>query len=82
VVLNRFESGRFGRTVKKVVFARSQFAVSRRYNAECMTAVMAAIDQPDVYPDDMYYFQASKSKRWRNFEYFARIGNHSFYCAR
>ncbi|NLT97836.1 MAG: cell wall hydrolase [Christensenellaceae bacterium] len=81
VVLNRFESGRFGRTVKKVVFARNQFAVSRRYNAECMAAVNAAIDQRDAFPDDMYYFQVSKSKRWRNFKYYTRIGHHSFYCA-
>ena len=81
VVLNRFESGRFGRTVKKVVFARNQFAVSRRYNAECMAAVNAAIDQRDAFPDDMYYFQVSKSKRWRNFKYYTRIGQHSFYCA-
>jgi len=81
VVLNRFESGRFGRTVKKVVFARNQFAVSRRYNAECMAAVNAAIDQRDAFPDDMYYFQVPKSKRWRNFKYYTRIGHHSFYCA-
>lgn len=81
VVLNRFESGKFGRTVKKVVFARNQFAVSRRYNAECMAAVTAAIDQRDAFPDNMYYFQVSRSKRWRNFKYYTRIGHHSFYCA-
>jgi hypothetical protein len=81
VVLNRFESGKFGRTVKKVVFARNQFAVSRRYNDECMAAVTAAIDQRDAFPDDMYYFQVSKSKRWRNFKYYTRIGHHSFYRA-
>lgn len=81
VVLNRFESGRFGKTVKRVVFARNQFAVSRRYTAECMKAVEIAIDNKDAYPDDMYYFRVSKSKKWRNFDYFTRIGNHSFYCA-
>jgi spore germination cell wall hydrolase CwlJ-like protein len=81
VVLNRFESGKFGRTVKKVVFARNQFAVSRRYNDECMAAVNAAIDQRDAFPDNMYYFRVSKSKRWRNFKYHTRIGHHSFYCA-
>ncbi len=81
VVLNRFESGRFGKTVKKVVFARNQFAVSKKYSAECMAAVEAAIEQSDAYPDDMYYFRVSKSKKWRNFDYYTRIGNHSFYCA-
>ena len=81
VVLNRFESGLFGSTVKKVVFGRNQFAVSRKYTAECMGAVEEAIGQPSAWPDDMYYFRVSKSKKWRNFEYFLRIGNHSFYCA-
>ena len=82
VVLNRFESGRFGKTVKRVVFARHQFAVSRKYNDESMAAVEAAIEQRGEFPEDMYYFQVSKRKRWRNFEYYDRIGNHSFYCAR
>jgi len=81
VVLNRFESGKFGRTVKRVVFARNQFAVARRYNDECMAAVNAAIDQRDAFPKNMYYFRVSRSKRWRNFKYYTRIGNHSFYCA-
>lgn len=81
VVLNRFESGQFGKTVKRVVFSRNQFAVSARYSAECMEAVETAIDRDDAYPDDMYYFRVSKSKRWRNFDYHTRIGNHSFYCA-
>ncbi len=81
VVLNRFESGRFGGTVKRVVFARRQFAVSGRYNDECMAAVNVAIDQDNAFPDDMYYFRVSQSKKWRNFDYYGRIGNHSFYCA-
>ena len=81
VVMNRFESGKFGKTVKRVVLARNQFAVSRRYNDDCMTAVETAIAMKGMYPDDLYYFQVSKSKHWRNFEYYCRIGNHSFYCA-
>lgn len=81
VVLNRFESGDFGSTVKSVVFARSQFAVSKRYNDQVMAAVEEAIANRDMLPSDMYYFQASKSRNWRNFEYYSRIGGHSFYCA-
>jgi hypothetical protein len=46
-----------------------------------MAAVNAAIDQRDAFPDNMYYFRVSKSKRWRNFKYHTRIGHHSFYCA-
>lgn len=81
VVLNRFESGEFGSSVKKIVFARDQFAVSTKYNEECMSAVETAIESKGDYPDNMYYFQASKSKKWRNFVYLTRIGGHSFYCA-
>lgn len=81
VVLNRFESGKFGSSVKKVVFARSQFAVSKRHNEEVMSAVEAAIERKGDYPEDMYYFQASKSKKWRNFVYLTRVGGHTFYCA-
>jgi spore germination cell wall hydrolase CwlJ-like protein len=81
VVLNRFESGKFGSSVKRVVFARHQFAVSKKYNDKAMAAVEEAILSSSDFPSDMYYFQASKRKHWRNFEYYKRIGGHSFYCA-
>lgn len=81
VVINRFESGRFGKTVRKVVFAKHQFAVSSKYNDECMRAVEAAINERS-YPHNMYYFQVSRKKKWKNFVYFGRIGNHSFYCSK
>ncbi len=81
VVLNRYESGKFGKSVKRVVYARNQFAVSNRYSGICMEAVVYAIENRP-YPDNMYYFQVSKRKKWRNFEYYRRIGNHSFYCGK
>ncbi len=81
VVINRFESGTFGTSVRKVVMARSQFAVSERYNDLVMEAVETAIESRGQYPDNMFYFQASKSRTWRNFVYYERVGGHSFYCA-
>jgi len=81
VVLNRYESGKFGSSIKRVVFARHQFAVSGRYDETAMQAVEEAILSSSSFPSDMYYFQASKRKNWRNFEYYTRIGGHSFYCA-
>ncbi len=81
VILNRYESGKFGSTVKKVVFARSQFAVSGKHNEEGLLAVEEAIARKGTYPDNMFYFQVSKRKIWRNFEYYDRIGSHSFYCS-
>jgi hypothetical protein len=81
VIINRFESGKFGSSVKKVVFARNQFAVSKRYNDKILAAVEEAIERRGDYPDNMFYFQASKRKTWRNFVYYKRIGGHSFYCS-
>jgi spore germination cell wall hydrolase CwlJ-like protein len=81
VIINRFESGEFGSSVKRVVLARSQFAVSSKYNDLAMSAVEAAIERRGDYPDNMFYFQASTRKTWRNFVYLERIGGHSFYCA-
>ncbi len=81
VVINRYECGRYGSTLKRVVYSRAQFAVSKRFSAPCMEAVEYAI-QNMPYPADMYYFRVSKSKRWRNFVYYNRIGNHSFYCGK
>lgn len=80
VIINRYESGKFGETIKSVVYSRHQFAVSKRYNDICMAAVEYAIDNTP-YPKNMYYFQKSKRKEWYGM-YFDRIGNHSFYCGK
>ena len=81
VILNRYESGKFGNSIRKVVFARNQFAVSKKYDDECMEAVEAAVEE-NLHPEDMYYFRVSKKKKWRNFVFYDRIGGHSFYCAK
>ena len=81
VVLNRYESGKFGKSISKIVFAPDQFAITEKYNASGMAAAEAAIANRDTYPDNMFFFQVSKSRTWRNFVYYKRIGGHSFYCA-
>lgn len=80
VVINRYESGRFGNTIRSVVYSRDQFAVSKRYNDVCMAAVEYAIES-SPYPNTMYYFQKSKRKNWYGV-YYGRIGSHSFYCGK
>ncbi len=80
VVLNRYESGLFGSTVKSVVYASGQFVVGSKYNSENMDAVKAAIDGAG-YPATMFYFRTSTSEDWRSLIYYCRIGNHSFYLA-
>jgi len=79
-VINRFESGKFGKTVKRVATTPNQFAYSRKWNKQNMKAVEEAILKRP-HPKNMFYFQRSKSKRWRNFKYYKRIGNHSFYLS-
>ncbi len=78
VVINRFKSGKFGNSIKRVAYANSQFANSRKYTDENMKAVEEAISN-SPFPDNMYYFRKSKSKHWRSFKHHIRIGNHSFY---
>lgn len=80
-IINRHKSGKFGKSIKKVVYARHQFAVSKRYNKQCMKAVEYAIENMP-HPKNMYYFQVSKRKKWRNFVYYLRVGNHSFFCGK
>lgn len=80
VIINRYESGKFGKSIENVVYSHHQFAVSKRYNDVCMDAVeYAAGNMP--YPKNMYYFQKSKRKSWYG-AYFDRIGNHTFYCGK
>lgn len=81
VVLNRYESGLYGRTIREIIFAPNQFAVSDKHNNTGLEAVEEAIETRGDYPYNMFYFQVSKSRAWRNFVYFKRIGNHSFYLA-
>lgn len=80
VITNRYESGKFGASIKDVVYSRHQFAVSKHYNEICMQAVEYAIDYTP-YPKNMYYFQKSMRKNWYGM-YFDRIGNHTFYCGK
>jgi N-acetylmuramoyl-L-alanine amidase len=81
VVLNRYESGEFGSSLKKIIYGRHQFAVSRRYTETCMEAVEYAVENMP-YPANMYFFQVSRSKHWRNFVFYNRIGNHNFFCSK
>jgi spore germination cell wall hydrolase CwlJ-like protein len=80
VVLNRYESGKFGNSIRSVVYAKSQFAVGSRYNEQNMRAVEEAISCSD-FPGTMFYFRTSTSKTWRSLIYYCRIGNHSFFLA-
>lgn len=81
VVLNRYESCLYGSSIRSIIFAPYQFAVSDKHNNTGLKAVEEAIETRGDYPYNMFYFQVSKSRAWRNFVYFKRIGNHSFYLA-
>jgi len=84
VVLKRYESGKFGKSIRKVAYAAHQFANSTKYNDENMRAVEYAIDHLDDYPDNMYYFQRANRKFWgksKTIKRYCRIGAHTFYTA-
>lgn len=81
VVLNRYESGQFGSSINRVVFAPNQFAITKKYNSKMLAAVEEAITHRGDYPDNMFFFQASTRKTWRNFVYYKRIGGHTFFCS-
>lgn len=81
VVLNRVESGKFGKTVKSVVNAKNQFSVGSTYNAICMAAVEHAIKNRSL-PSNTYYFQRANRKHWQrrpSIKRYCTIGAHTFY---
>ena len=75
VVINRYESGRFGNSIKRVAYAKHQFAVGRKYNKENMRAVEKAIKEMP-YPYDMVYF--CKGHHFYG-EFYCKIGAHCFF---
>jgi N-acetylmuramoyl-L-alanine amidase len=82
VVLKRYESGKFGKSIKKVAYARSQFANGTQYNAENMEAVEEAIEHLSEYPDNLFYFKRADRKYWgkgHSIVRYCRIENHTFY---
>ena len=82
VVLKRYESGRFGKSIKRVAYAEHQFANSRAYNAENMEAVEEAIEHIEEYPDNLFYFKRANRKYWgkgHSIVRYCRIENHTFY---
>lgn len=81
VVLNRYESGLYGSSIREIIFAPYQFAVLDKHNITGLRAVEEALERRGDYPYNMFYFRVSKSRTWRNFVYFKRIGNHSFYLS-
>jgi spore germination cell wall hydrolase CwlJ-like protein len=80
VVINRHESGRYGKTIRCVIFAKNQFYVAKKTDQTCIRAVHWAIKNR-VLPKNTYYFRRSKSKNWHHRQYYCRIGSHSFYTS-
>jgi spore germination cell wall hydrolase CwlJ-like protein len=75
VVINRYESGKYGSSIKNVAYAKHQFAVGKKYSDENMCAVEEAIKTRPL-PDNTYYF--SRGKRHYG-EWYCKIGAHNFF---
>lgn len=80
VLVNRLESGKYGKSIWQVASAPNQFSVAGDTNDECLKAakyVMLYNIRP--LPGNTFYFRTSPSRYWRTFKYYGRIGHHSFY---
>lgn len=80
VVINRYESGIYGKTLAMVT-RKGQFCKSVRTSQTCINAVKWAIKNR-VLPKNTFYFQRSKSLFWggrKRIIRYCRIGAHSFY---
>lgn len=77
-VLNRLESGHWGDTISEVIYY--PYAYSTADNGapseDCYYAVMGAIDYPNAFPTDMYYFRTDYPHSF-GYEYLI-IGNTYF----
>ena len=77
-ILNRLESGRWGNTVSEVINYPSAYSTADNGDPseECYYAVMGAIDYPNAFPTDMYYFRTDYPHSF-GYEYLI-IGNTYF----
>ena len=86
VVINRHRNS--DTSVKKIVFAKNQFSVSRDYSTKknktmkkCVEAVEYLLDNEiNPLPSNTYYFRTS-GRTWRTFSKYCKIGHHYFYTA-
>lgn len=72
VIINRYESGKYGETLRDVIFAPFQFSTSNNNGVtteECVEAVEWALLYPNCFPSDMFWFRtghyhSSNTKRY------------------
>lgn len=74
VVLNRCDY--FGLTVESVVYAKNQFAIADTYSKDDMRAVEIAMNNRDLFPQNLLYFRAGHFHKF-GVEW-EQIGDHYF----
>lgn len=79
VVLNRLYSGRWGDSLKQIIYAKNQFAKPKSYYTEdCWKAALAAINGENKVPEHILYFQRAKQSYFYG-SWYCTIGQHNFY---
>lgn len=79
VVLNRLKTGRWGDTLRKVIYAKGQFARPKgTYSDECYRAAKAALAGERVVPEYVIYFQRAKVDYFYA-PWYCTIGSHNYY---
>lgn len=69
-ILNQISSGKFGRTVRKVIYKKNNFSVTywpnfeqRGYTKKVKQAVLLALEK-NPHPRNMYYFRTKRYHKW------------------
>ena len=78
VVLNRCDY--WGLTVESVVYAKNQFVIANSYTESDMRAVEIAMNNRDLFPDNLLYFRAGDYHLFG--EPWEHIGDHYFTLAK
>ena len=81
VIFNRFESGKFGDSIEKVITAPNQFAYRRKNITEStILSVMYVYEIGDTTDGCVAFRSDRRPMKWRNWEYvFTDDAGHNFY---
>lgn len=80
VILNQYNSGKFGDTFHKVIYRKNNFSVTKWDNFENygwskkVEESVARAMKVNEHPRDMYYFRKGHYHNWENVEDYKKVG--------
>lgn len=83
VILNRLKSGKWGNTLREVIYAKGQFTPAKQIsstipNSEIYAVVDDVIQNGTTMPSNILYFSAGSYFHWRNYVGYKVIDNTYF----